>query len=62
MAHTTTLNTNLALIDPFNGCYAQTNSAFADASYTEVTGERFVMRNEDVSSGPYFVLEEKPCN
>ena len=48
--------------DPFNGGYAQTNAGFADSSYTEVTGEGFVMRNEDISSDPYFVLEEKPCN
>ena len=48
--------------DPFNGGYAQTNAAFADSSYTEVTGEGFVMSNEDISSDPYFVLEEKPCD
>nr|XP_022301092.1 uncharacterized protein LOC111109304 [Crassostrea virginica] len=48
--------------DSFNVGYAQTNAAFADSSYTEVTGEGFVMSNEDISSDPYFVLEEKPCN
>ena len=45
--------------DPFNGGYAQTNPSCVDSSYTEVTGEGFVMSNEDISSDPYFVLEEK---